>query len=307
MGNEGDDMISRKLVATSIDDAGEKLDWCWTALQNLKGGKTSENIGADVLSFQSKLIEALWGLDDRYRSIIQEKARLVKRKSEYNSSFFARRMGQLDVYLKAVKGAIGNAKSVGDAFAWLFYANDLDLIEKHLDCQMQAHLPPGVGRIGERAFVEKCQGMNGYFVLYHGISTFLRLGDVSFIDLKKWKVISIGELKTKKGDSDNQYVVTVNFVYGGRFKLPLDLKNIELRKGPIDQLPPKMQDRLKRQTMAIGRAITEDRNTEKKRVGLTGRYFFDELSALVAECSSRKFSYKVAGKSLLLVAIRICG
>jgi hypothetical protein len=298
-------MISKKLVAASIDHAGEKIGWCWTVLDNLTRGRGREKIGADVLLFQSKLIDALWALDDRYRSIVQEKSRLVKRKSEYDSAFFARRMQQLDGYLKAVKGAIGTAKSVGDAFAWLFYANDLDLIEKQLACQMQVNLPPGVGRIGERAFVEKFQGINGYFVLYHGISTFLRLGDVSFIDVKKWKVISIGEVKTKKGDGDNQYVLTINFVYGGRFKLPLDLGKIELRKGVVDQLPPMMKDRLKRQTIAIGRAISADRNTEQKQIGLTGAYYFDELSALLSECNSNQFSYKTAGKSLLLVAIRL--
>jgi hypothetical protein len=73
-------------------------------------------------------------------------------------------MAQLDTYLKILKGEIGSAKVIGDGYAWIFYRTDDHLIDEHLKRQRQTNLPPGVGGIGERAFVEKLQGWNRQFV-----------------------------------------------------------------------------------------------------------------------------------------------
>lgn len=40
-------------------------------------------------------------------------------------------------------------------------------------------------------------------LLYHGITTFLRIGDFTLIDLKTMEISAIGELKTGRQDGEN--------------------------------------------------------------------------------------------------------
>lgn len=196
-------MISRTKVVAVIDRAGAKFEWCWNAFSKHKEATTDSSIGRDLVAVQNELISAQWMLNVQYRAIVQEKERLIAGKQKYQGTWFSRRMARLDHYLKAIKSAIGIGKTIGDGYAWIFYHHDVHLIEQHFRRQPQTDLPPGVGGIGERAFVEKLQGFNKHFVLYHGITSFLRIGDVSFINLKTARVASIGEIKTKKSPKTN--------------------------------------------------------------------------------------------------------
>lgn len=173
-------MISRQKVAASIDRAGALFELCWNTLRHGKAYAKNAD-GADLIAVQKHLIDAQWMLQTRYIAVTREEQCLIARKATYQPTWFSRRMAQLDKYLKAITSAIGIGKAIGDGYVWIFYRDDVPLIEQHLNHQRQTLLPPGVGGIGERAFVEKLQGLNRHFVLYHDITSFLRMGDVSFI------------------------------------------------------------------------------------------------------------------------------
>ena len=49
--------------------------------------------------------------------------------------------------------------------------------------------------------IKNIKHIEGHFTLFHDITNTLRYGDFSFINLKTLKVEKIGELKTKKVDS----------------------------------------------------------------------------------------------------------
>ena len=107
--------------------------------------------GFDLIAVQNHLIDAQWTLNVQYKAIAQEKQRLIAGKKSYHLTWFRRRMAQLDKYLKAITSTIGIGKVIGDGYAWIFYRDDVALIEQHLSQQRQPHLSLGVGGIGDRA------------------------------------------------------------------------------------------------------------------------------------------------------------
>ena len=296
--------ISRRKVAASIDRAGALFELCW---KTLRSGKAEEKNGADLIAIQKRLIDAQWILQTQYMAVAKEKQRLIARKATYQPTWFGRRMAQLDRYSKAITSAMGIGKVIGDGYAWIFYRDDVPLIEQHLNRQRQTHLPPGVGGIGERAFVEKLQGLNKHFVLYHGITSFLRMGDVSFISPETGRVASIGELKTKKIGED-RYEVTLGCLFGAGFNVPTGLSGTFAKTGSQRPKPlaQKIRNRLKRQMgeMALAFEASKERELQTP-INVNGRIFFDELNGAIGESRKAGFAYQKACKSHLIGAIRL--
>ncbi|MGY3695009.1 hypothetical protein ACVIGA_005089 [Bradyrhizobium sp. USDA 3240] len=299
-------MISRRKIAASIDRAGALFELCWKTLRSGKAEAKNAD-GADLIVVQKHLIDAQWILQTQYMAVAQEKQRLIAGKTTYQPAWFGRRMAQLDGYSKAIKSGIGIGKVIGDGYAWIFYRDDVPLIEQHLNRQRQTHLPPGVGAIGERAFVEKLQGLNKHFVLYHGITSFLRMGDVSFISPETGRVASIGELKTKKIGKD-RYEITLGCLFGAGFNLPTSLAGAfaETPSQRSEPLAQKIRDRLKRQMGEIARAFESSKQrAQQSPINVNGRIFFDELNRAVGESIKAGFAYQKASESLLIGAIRL--
>ena len=63
---------------------------------------------------------------------------------------------------------------------------------------MQFYAPPGIGGLGELNFIEDARLVKGHLGLYHGMTTFLRLGDISFINMEGLSLSAVAELKTTK-------------------------------------------------------------------------------------------------------------
>ena len=297
-------MISRTKVVAVIDRAGAKFEWCWNAFSKHKEATTDSSIGRDLVAVQNELISAQWMLNVQYRAIVQEKERLIAGKQKYQGTWFSRRMARLDHYLKAIKSAIGIGKTIGDGYAWIFYHHDVHLIEQHFRRQPQTNLPPGVGGIGERAFVEKLQGFNKHFVLYHGITSFLRIGDVSFINLKTARVASIGEIKTKR-IAEDKYEITLGCLYGESFNFPSGAFG-QKRPESEEQMPQATKDRFRRQMDEMARAFSSSKEWEGQTpTKVTGSIYFDELDQAITKSRQSGFCYQKAGNSLLIGAIHL--
>jgi len=296
-------MLSKRRVCDAIDRAGADIEWCWNVLASL-GKEKSKEASLDIISFQKKLIGALWILDDIYRETHAERRRLIGKKRELNASWFKKRMASLASYQEGIRHAISIAKAVGDGFAWIFYVNDTDLVDAHLNSPRQMHLPPKIGRTGERAFVEKLQVLEGNLVIYHGITTFLRMGDVSFYSMASLRIVNVGELKTTHLGGD-EYRVTLSFIYGGKLSPVVDVSrlNVQERTGPAMSM--QQNDRMRRQLTQIAKATSADKDRIKQAASQSGTFYFDSLEGLIASSNNRKISWQQVGRGLLIGTLRL--
>lgn len=190
-------MVSEKEIDRLLSDVEIEFKKCWDILSNIKE-ENLENITEDLLNFQPILATALFKLNSEYRKIVQEEKSLISRKNHVSLEWFKNRLKRLDQYKKLIKEAIKLGKVLGDSYAWIFYNRDRNLLNEHYKHQLITHTPPGIGGLGELEFIKNVNVTQEHFVLYHGITTFLRIGDISLIDLKNLRVSAIGELKTKK-------------------------------------------------------------------------------------------------------------
>lgn len=299
-------MISQHDVIRAIDAADVEFSGCWKSFQKLRRGEIEPRF---LVDFQTRLTKAFVNLDGTYRAIKAEKNRLIERKRRYRPTWFSARMKKLDLYLTAVKEALGIGRSLGDGFAWIFYRNEGALLEAHAREQRQLLLPPNVGGVGERAFLENMQGFGGMFVLYHAITSFLRLGDVSFYDPRVGRITTIGELKTRHVEG-NTYNITLGFVaeIGNN---PL-FEQAEQASTPDkshsvrpDILEAVVERKLKQQMDQIIEAIEKQKKSEQDvKLDTPGNIHFRVLEDVVQQSHRKVFEFKKAGAGLLLGAWR---
>lgn len=296
-------MVSKQTVGEALDGAGDDFVWCWELLEALRDGNSKKREASDILNFQLRLFNGLERLGRTYRSLRAEERKLVGGKARYSKKWFGIRMKALSSYRQAIREAIAVGKAVGDGYAWTFYERDRLLIDEHLSSHRQAIAPGGIGGLGERLLVENIKVMGDFMLLYHGITSFLRLGDFSLIDLKTRRVASVGELKTQKV-GENEYQLSLSIIAGRKEGVPsLRVKTTEqTRKAPLRQ---DVDARLQRQTSAINKAIQKaDDQSRSKAIGRPGEFHHEKLELLVEGSRSHRMSFHKVDRGLLLGALR---
>jgi len=296
-------LISRRAICATIDAAERSFRECWSTLVSLRGGAQSPNPIDGVLTFQSTLIESLAQIETQRVAIKREERRLIGRKATYRPTWFAKRMATLSGYEKALRQTLAIGRAIGDGFAWIFYERDGALVAEHLKRERQISVPLGVGGQGERSSAKNLRALGGKLAIYHGTTTFLRIGDVSLIDLSTMKVCGIGEMKSERVD-DTQIEVRIDLIVDAEAVRPF-LAETPRRAGPQRQLPPKMHHRFERQrkTMRTAlRAANEARSD--RRIGRQGEFHHAILDDLVERCGWRRFTYVAPEPSLVLGALR---
>lgn len=194
------DRLSRNSIRKILIDCEPELRECFDVVSAMVHGGATNPTGADLLGFQPKLLKVIQKLEGSYREIKREQSRLIAGKANYQLAWFKGRMATLSSYAKAITEALAICRAIGDGFAWFWYERDPKLIDQHLKQQRQPFLPSGVGGLGEQLTLERLQGFDQKLILYHGLTSFLRLGDVSFIDMTSARVAYIAEIKTKRED-----------------------------------------------------------------------------------------------------------
>ncbi len=155
-------------------------------------------------------------------------------------------------YRKVISATIFIGKRLCDAFAWLFYGDERGRLPEHYRQQRQPYFSPGVGGLGKLEFIERNRIVNGHLVLYHDITTFLTLGDVSLINMEDLSLSAVAELKTPRFAEDRLdiHVTTV-----GRVKEPIIGGSADGGSADgepvVPSLPQNMEERLDRQIKAI--------------------------------------------------------
>ena len=196
--------------------------------------------------------------------------------------------------------AIG--RGLGDSFAWFFYQFDRDYLLEHAKQPENALLPTGLGGQGEVGFIKRTQFVGRLFVLYHGITSVLRLGDVSLVDMKRLRVAAIGELKTVKKNAPEEIRVTL--VFKGS-KKRLKIGRLRRVSGLEHDLPAVLKDRLRVQLKRIDSAL-ESAEARKAGVPLGGiaSDYVRVLGRLLQSNKRSRFGFAQAGPGLVLTAYR---
>jgi hypothetical protein len=192
-------MVTRADVEMVVNRAEIDFEQCLSTLGALKSGKLSEHVGLPLLQFQPTLANALHQLSSMYRKLSAERDERVQAKRDLVPKWFARRMR----FISAQQEILCRA-------AWFFYQNDGAFLYEHLKEPEQLLIPSGVGGFAELETVRQIPVANGHFLLYHGITSILRLGDFSLVSLSKLKVITVGEIKAGKPSEDR---LTITMLY----------------------------------------------------------------------------------------------
>lgn len=198
--------MDKSEVLKIITNTEKELTDCFTMLTNIKIGNTDN--AEQLLHFQPKLAECLYELMEDYRKLCEEERHLIKEKDCYQASEFSRMMNNFSNYKNAFKSLFEIGKALGDGFAWMFYQNGTEELEKHYLHTSNGLFPFGVGGRGEVEFIKSHHFIDGYFILYHSITDILRIGDFSLCTVDG-SVVGVGELKSKKSDDTLQIDIII--------------------------------------------------------------------------------------------------
>jgi len=298
-------VITKQQVNDTLNLAHDRFERCWGLLEKMKDGDLESKGGLSLFEFQPLLAEAIFDLSAIYREIAREKRQRIARKASHSPIWFRRRMALLGRQQKALNRAIDLGRALGDGFAWPFYRTEQKHLREHLALQRPMHMPPGIGGAGELHFIKNVQKLEDKFILYHGITSMLRLGDVSLIDLKDNKLAGIGELKSsssKPGALDISLIVTGSWIPEDIAAKPQEESN---EPRPDNPLQPKARDRLRRQLKRVEAALVKREKEPDKRIATRSDNHFDFLNDLLCNLEHGRCVFRQASKSLILGAYRV--
>ncbi len=198
--------ISAEEVKTVIETADKTLNECFEMLMDFRYGR--DNLENAFFKFQPILAECLYDLMSFYQKLHKENDSLISLKKSYDKTEFSKMMKTNAKYLKAVSAAIEIGKDMGDSFVWFFYRDNRKELEKHFEHKPTGLYVSGIGGQGELEFVKSHNNIDGLYVIYHSITTMLRIGDFSLYDFNRG-IAGIGELKTKLIDDTLQVTAMI--------------------------------------------------------------------------------------------------
>ncbi len=198
--------ISADEVRTTIEKAEKTLNECFDMLLDFRYGRN--DFGNAILKFQPLLAECLLDLMRFYQKLMQEKDTLISLKGSYDKSTFSNIMQTNSRYSKVVSTCIEIGKDMGDSFAWFFFRDNRKELEEHFEHESTGLYVSGIGGKGELEFIKRASNIDGLYVIYHSITSMLRIGDFSLYDFD-YGIAGVGELKTKQVDNSLQTTATI--------------------------------------------------------------------------------------------------
>lgn len=292
-------MVSYNVVCKIINENEQVFRECFSILNKFKNKEEIDEKSGEIFKFQSKLTTSLFKLDKYYREIVQKEKELIKNKKNYEHKWFVKKLCALNSYKKAINGAIEIAKGIGDSFAWIFYFRSTNFLNQHLQHQKISHTPPGIGGEAELQFIKNVFKFEGFFVLYHGITSFLRIGDVSLIDLISGEVVALGEIKAIK---KNNKELTLSLHIIGSKKIEQNLSKIK-KGGKPKKLPPNIESKLKNQLNNMGKFFNKNIMSIGKE-DISNSYNIINLQKLFGKIIKKKIIIEKISESFLIFGIR---
>lgn len=293
-------MISKSDIKNLINETEESYLKVAEILSTIKSRRDFKV--TKLFNIQPILAESLYKLSSMYSDLSQEKKNYIERKSDLNTSWFNHRMKLINKYQNVVDYAISIGKFLGDHFAWSFYHLDRKKLYEHYQNDRIFYMPTGVGGLGELEYVKRVKYINNKVLIYHGTTSFLRLGDVTFFDLKESRVASIGEIKTRK---INEKELSINLSLIGEKKEDVSLfdeliaeRVPRVKEKKTTPLSSKVQSKLNRQLSKISKSIGKKGQTNKQ--SLLGDYEYDKINKLYHETPSSKIKHIQISDGLIL-------
>jgi hypothetical protein len=290
--------MKTKELKRAIDRVEEHFNRCWEILTSLHSPRIGE-----LADLQPTLGKALLCISESYNLVRQHRKSLIKRKLAFSNRWFCqeqRRCGAMENALIQVRG-IGLA--LGDSFVWPFFQNDIELFKAHAKHPNTDDLQPGIGGEGELKFVQTVPIIGEYLVIHHALTSVLRIGDVSLVDLRDFRVKGVGEIKTAR---TGEHECTATLYAVSRQKLPtFSKKRPAARTQPV--MLPKQVDQLHRQLDRMTELIASGQ--KEKRIGgveLVVDSTEKKFEKLVLDATSSTSSAIAINDSLVCVATR-CG
>lgn len=276
----------------------------WVMLASIKSGRSSRF----VLELQPMLTCAMAKLSDAYRRIAQRRKYLIRHKPRFNPHWFRIQQRRLASRQHLIRNALAIGRVLGDSFAWFFYQNDHELLDLHRSHRITEFIPPGVGGKGEREFVKRVPAVGGAYLIYHGITSMLRMGDVSLFDLNKMKICGIGELKTSHIDVNSGTIhlaVLLKKEFASVLKPPEIKQSSNNRQSQRSEMTQKQRSRLRKQMRRITRVVDAnplpDRKIEVQQDHTDNMVAFREF---VTRALANGVAYQQFGKGLLYTAVK---
>lgn len=288
-------------VKRIVSESSRAYEMCWEVLEGLKTVKIDQRF----TSFQPTLGSTLHALQELYNHIAHERRDLIRRKGVLNASWFQNRQRTLASYQQVIRNTIGIGRALGDAFAWFFYRDSTHILSRHFDRPRQSPFPTGTGGRGELVFTANAQKFGPYFVLHHACTSFLRVGDISLVDLAKSRVVGIGELKSRATAANDGYNIHAEMWFDSDAANPSDLPareedSAENRESAANPLPKNIAARLRTQREAMKAAVQPGAAVPKfdhHRRGLSA-----ELGAMLSQASASGSQMRVIDPCLLVCA-----
>lgn len=296
-------MTNRADIKRCVDAAALEFERCLALLSDMKRGRLRDREGLSLIEFQPTLATALSRLSGMYLQLSAEKERRIRAKRDLSGPWFVRRMRFLSRQQEVVSRAIHVGRCIGDGFAWFFYQNNRRLLLEHLKEPTHLLIPQGVGGFAELEMAKKVPVTDGHFVVYHGITSILRLGDFSLVDLKDFTVKTIGEIKAGK-PADGALRISMIFPDASTHGLSSRGSGSRAAKPPATVSTVPAQARLDRQLRRIVKAYKELNTEIQTKVSYEMEDRISSLEDFLKEAPQRKCRFKQFGKSLLLIAIR---
>lgn len=291
-------------IRRAIDAAEADFRKCWAILCSWK--QNAPDTGPILLDFQPTLAGALFNLDQVYNQVVAYRGSLIENRGRRPRESLSARLRRLNEYSNALKETMAIGRSLGDAFAWPFYSNSPEMLRKHLAHAPIRHFPTGIGGRGEVEFIRHARAEK-HFVPHHGITSFLRVGDVSFVDLQAWTVTSLGELKSH-GTKPGQVNVTLHAVSGSPENLPRLFAIPEIFiEGSLDVRPSALSElkfRRRLGAQVVGMKSVLSREKHDFRSSLFRAYYTEEFSQLAEKIRKARVGYARVGPGGTLVAVR---
>lgn len=264
------ELITKEKVKEKIDNANMILNQCFNMLMDIK--RARNNLLDSMLNFQPLLAECLYELMSFYQELKTEEKTLVKDKKEYSSDAFKSVMKENAIFSKIVSEVITIGKNLGDAFAWFFYRNNRKELDDHFRHNKTGLYVSGLGGYGELQFIKNTKFIDGLFVLYHGITSMLRIGDFSLCDIRQG-VLGIGEIKTKQ--EGEGFVSTVNI----SSKVNIDASKI-YPEGPL-KISDSNKDITKEFPKLSQQLKVQDNLLKSKDAEFSSKYYLDYEYGLI--------------------------
>ncbi|MDQ7839253.1 MAG: hypothetical protein RDU59_12265 [Thermodesulfobacteriota bacterium] len=266
---------------------------------------------SNLLKFQPTLAEALFRIDKVHLALAQRRQQLILRKKLLDEKWFLVEMRRTARAQESLKEAISIGHALGDAFAWIFYRNSRTLLDRHLSSPPQPFRPTGIGGQGELEFIRRGQLLNDFFVLYHGITSLLRVGDASLINPKTMKAVGLCEIKTERTSESTLNVML--FMVGSedftdRLFTTGKMESPEEPKEFLETFPDRKKQHLDRQIKTMAKSFEAHRID--KHISLSHHGHVNRLGELMKQLQSKRsacirvheglvlFGMKAPGKSL---------